>query len=886
MPSNYVEIAIKARDDAKPPLDDLRLALDELNRRVAEALATVDDKEAEATLLRLNAKLDEIGRKVENPRLTVAGADKAIADLAAADLALDKVGGEAGAAAAKVDGLKLSLDELNRKVATALAEVDDDEARAKLLALGVKLDDIGRKVASPRISVAGADRAVAELAAVDVALNKVGSSGAGAAASAVPALSSLNFATVGLGAAVAAAVPVVIGASTSIAAMGAAGALAYPDIKQVIDILNGTSTGPSSGPIAQAVTEIRDLEAAYKQVSASSGIGQNLISDALPKTIEAVENVLGDLAPLAKAGATSIDEIASAVDRVTGSSGFKSFLGDLAQQAPADTDAILNLAGAVGGGLSQAFESAGPHVATTIDEIANLVSELSGPFATAVGFTTQAIGGISGALSGAVGFMKAAGDDISGVFDTFTSKTREINGQDVGKGPDAFAAGLRAIHQPDVLTFLGALTGNSKLTEEGMLGTAQAAKKAATSIAQAGTESHSTSSATSEFAQEMATAASGAGTLTSRVSALTTALSSEGDATAGALGSMATFHQQLLTTETAMAASGNKAGYLTKQSQAAAAAFATLYGDAKSASGAILQTGGTASQAAGPLIAMRDEMEKIQDPTAAERELLRELNAEIAALHSKTIQIGVQVIEEGSGGQPVPVSGGPGGRIQGGPAGQVTRPQAMVPGAMVPGAVNPALLPPPGGTGESPAYAAMRKYMEGVRASVLQDATLGNIQQAAGSHKIGGKAYLTGMQNYLQTIRKFDEAIKKLAHEGLDRQLLAQIIQVFQSDPESGLQIAEALLNGPISRIYNLNKTERAIERAAKNVGQASSRTQFSVGGLGKHHIGSQGGFDFTLTLGSSDRFMRALFDAMRVEVKRVGGGGPDSVQRTFGLRS
>jgi len=711
---NYVEIVLKARDEAKPDIDALKLALGDLKGRVETALVEVDDDEAEARLLALRARLDAIGRKVENPRINVQGADKAVADMAAVDVALDKVGGEAGAAAASVDQLKLSLDELNRKVATALAKVDDDEARAKLLALKVKLDEIGRKVASPRISVEGADRAVAELAAVDVALNAVGKSAGQAAEDtgmAMPSLAAINPMMAGMGAAVATAVPVVIGAATSLAAMGAAAAFAYPELKQVYDVMTGTAQAPASGPIAAVVSQLRDLEGEAKQVASMSGVGQNLISKALPAGIEMTENLLRDMSPLARAGAVSIDEIAKAGERVSSSSGFRGFLDDLAKQAPADTNALLGLAGSVGGDLKAAFEAAAPHIGLTLTELAAMAGELKGPLSTAVGGTVQGVGVMADVMTGAIGTASALADGVSAAWEG-VSHSVGGSAQDAVHSVDSFRSSESAVKNPSVLEFIGALSGNFSLVNKSAIESATAMGRHAAAAQKAAAED-------ATFGHQMDIASGSAGTLADRVSALETAIGRESDATAGALGGLVSFHQQMLTTAAAMAASGDKAGYLTKQDLATAAAFATLYGDAKSASGAILQTGGTAQQAAGPLEAMRGEMEKIQDPTAAEAQLLRELNAEIAALHSKTIVIGVRTVEEGTTGQPLPVSGGPTGHPQGGP--DAMKPGVMTPGAMTPGAMTPApagggpvqLQIAPGGSGAFERFMAtwIRSYV-------------------------------------------------------------------------------------------------------------------------------------------------------------------------------
>ena len=91
MASNYVEIKVKASDDAKPDLEALKFDLESIGHKVETAKIEVEDKDASAKLLALNARLADLNRKVSNPRLTAAGAAKVEADIAAVDAALDRL---------------------------------------------------------------------------------------------------------------------------------------------------------------------------------------------------------------------------------------------------------------------------------------------------------------------------------------------------------------------------------------------------------------------------------------------------------------------------------------------------------------------------------------------------------------------------------------------------------------------------------------------------------------------------------------------------------------------------------------------------------------------------------------------------------------------------
>src|SRR5579871_314711 len=100
MPSNYVEILVKARDEAKPDLADLQARLDALKATVAEARATADTADAAAKLDALEARLLRVDRIIANPKITVEGAVRAEAQIHAVEAALDRLNATGGTAAA------------------------------------------------------------------------------------------------------------------------------------------------------------------------------------------------------------------------------------------------------------------------------------------------------------------------------------------------------------------------------------------------------------------------------------------------------------------------------------------------------------------------------------------------------------------------------------------------------------------------------------------------------------------------------------------------------------------------------------------------------------------------------------------------------------------
>ena len=101
MPANYVAISIKALDEgAKPDLAELKLKLDELKGRVAEARADVSTAEADAKLTDLEAKLAAVDKKLVSPRIDVAGAARANAQITGVEADLGRLDAAAAESAA------------------------------------------------------------------------------------------------------------------------------------------------------------------------------------------------------------------------------------------------------------------------------------------------------------------------------------------------------------------------------------------------------------------------------------------------------------------------------------------------------------------------------------------------------------------------------------------------------------------------------------------------------------------------------------------------------------------------------------------------------------------------------------------------------------------
>ena len=130
-------------------------------------------------------------------------------------------------------------------------------------------------------------------------------------------------------------------------------------------------------------------------------------------------------------------------------------------------------------------------------------------------------------------------------------------------------------------------------------------------------------------------------------------------------------------------------------------------------------------------------------------------------------------------------------------------------------------------------------------------AGLSNVTSSMAS---GGMVYsgniLSGMKTDLATINQFSEAIKRLGRLGLSKNLLNQIIQM---GPQQGLQVATALLDGPLSVIRSMNQTQNAINSAAGGLGMTAANLMYDSG--------SQAGKGFLSGLQAQQKNITKLMD-------------------------
>jgi len=96
----------KAADGAARDTDALTRRLNELSRKSVEArVRLAGDREALASLDKMDARLISLDRRVASPNLKVEGAARAIAEISAVDVELGKLGGKGGSAQTAAGGL-------------------------------------------------------------------------------------------------------------------------------------------------------------------------------------------------------------------------------------------------------------------------------------------------------------------------------------------------------------------------------------------------------------------------------------------------------------------------------------------------------------------------------------------------------------------------------------------------------------------------------------------------------------------------------------------------------------------------------------------------------------------------------------------------------------
>jgi hypothetical protein len=156
-------------------------------------------------------------------------------------------------------------------------------------------------------------------------------------------------------------------------------------------------------------------------------------------------------------------------------------------------------------------------------------------------------------------------------------------------------------------------------------------------------------------------------------------------------------------------------------------------------------------------------------------------------------------------------------------------------------------------------------------------AGLASVQNAQNGAQLYSGDMLSNLQSSLAKIRQFSAAIKRLAKLGLHRGLLNQIIQM---GPDQGLQVAESLLEGPVSVIKQMDQTQTQINDASKAMGKSTADMMYDSGKqAGKGFLSGLEGQQKAIEK-MMKKIARSMVDVIR---KELGIKSPSTVARYHG---
>jgi hypothetical protein len=247
-----------------------------------------------------------------------------------------KAGKAASAASDDVLGLARRLDELSKKSATARVSLaGDKEALAQLDKLDLKLLTTGRRVVDPKITLDGAAKAQAEIAGLDVSLDKLGAKSEDATAS----VGSGGLAgPAGMGALIGAGValsPIIATVATGTAGFGLAAAGAVAPILKAAKATGGLQANmakldPEQQRLAKSILGLG------KQYHAFEKALQPEVLNVFGKGIQLAGHLLHDVQPIAQATGKALGSMLGAIDAEFQSGTWQNFFGFMARTAGPD----------------------------------------------------------------------------------------------------------------------------------------------------------------------------------------------------------------------------------------------------------------------------------------------------------------------------------------------------------------------------------------------------------------------------------------------------------------------------------------------------------------------------------------------------------------------
>jgi len=452
-------------DDVKAvaTLDDLKAKVDALKAARATITIDADDKAAVAKIAALDASIEALSKRTADPKVTVDGVPKALADIAALDF---------------------QIDNLKRKTDTE----DVESAGAGIIGRFLTGRNGSGGLSSGLTSVLGKLPLVGD--GLTSILEKLGSSGASEGAAAAPdgvglvgTLGSVTGSAGGLavvagviGAVVTEATALATGFVAAGAGVGAFGALALPTLKTIFGAVGDTKAELAKlpEPIRLAVTELKNVKAQFDGMAKAFQIPTVQV---FSQAIGILSDNLKYLAPLANAAQPAIIGVLAMLNKGLDSNRFKGFMDFITQlTGPAITAIGSGMAGLTNdllqlftvmsqkdviNGINIAFRLAGAALSTLLgiveasmtvwdfltaqvratmkgfDEFRHAVAtgghDIAGAFDTARHGVATAAHDIAGAFDTARHGVATAGHDIAHAFDTVRHAVSTV-GHDIVSG--------------------------------------------------------------------------------------------------------------------------------------------------------------------------------------------------------------------------------------------------------------------------------------------------------------------------------------------------------------------------------------------------------------------------------------------------------------------
>lgn len=434
---NYVEIKVKATDDAAPDMDALKARLAELGTKVETAQVDVNDKQAAAKLLDLNAKLAVLNQRAANPKVSLAGAARIEAQIAAIDASLDHLGDKNGG-----------------KSGDDFAKAFADSLRGLSGAVGGSGigGDAGKKGEE-----SGGFFSHSFTQTVLGGLKGTLITGLSAAFAALPAIGAVAGAgmVIGLGAMIADKIPAVA------KQFKAFGAEAMGTLEKAVQ--------PMIGPLLSALKQVggflKQIEPLLKQAFGAAGP----LIEPLVKGLEGmVSGVLPGLVSLLKAAMPAVQALAGILGKLGAGLGqmFTAFapavkassvvLSAIGSVLTGILPVVAQLAGSLAGVLAPVIKSVAgmfSGLAPVIGMIGKVIGEFAQAFLVNLAGGFQALIGLVRAIEPALGTLAGALGQVfnlmnnRGVFNDLEDAVEELVGP-IGKLVDALVAGLVPILPP------------------------------------------------------------------------------------------------------------------------------------------------------------------------------------------------------------------------------------------------------------------------------------------------------------------------------------------------------------------------------------------------------------------------------------------------------